>query len=486
MATKSIKANFTLNFINTAVGLLYPVITFPYISRILQPEGVGLIQFLQSVINYFAMFAALGIPLYAVKVIAKYREDEEKRNIATTEILYLHFLLTLIVYTVLLFAGFAVEQFSDNILIYLILSTHLFLIVIGCDWFYQGVEDFKYITIRSLIVRLLSFIALFLFVRDRSDIYIYAVLIVIAEAGNCVINFIHLRSFLNVFRISFKKLNLKQHIKPALEIFLLNVIVSIYVNLDSVMLGFIETNEDVGYYAAATRITRALCGFSTALGAVVFPRLTNYYGQKNYVKFKDLAKDSVSFSLLVLVPVSVILMITAPILVPLFCGEAYTPGILTLQILSPILIMLGISSMLGTKVLYSMDLQRLVIICTGIGAITNFILNCILIPLLSYNGAAISSIIAETLVSSIMLYYAYKRVRISIFDKNMIQIIIGTLLVAISLLVFLRYIHLPDLIMMLLSGGIAFVIYIGYLSIVGNYYMTQAYKFIVNIKKSKR
>ena len=192
MQQRTIKANFVLNLTNIVVGLLYPIITFPYISRVLLPEGVGLIQFFQSVINYFAMFAALGIPLYAVKEIAKVRDNVELRNQTAREILFLYLSLTLAAYSVLLLTGLSVGQFKSNLLLFLILSVHLFLDAISCEWFYQGIEDFKYITIRSLIVRLISLIALFVFVKSQSDIYIYALLLMIAEAGNYVFNFIHL------------------------------------------------------------------------------------------------------------------------------------------------------------------------------------------------------------------------------------------------------------------------------------------------------
>ena len=460
MQSKSLKANFTLNLTNTIAGLLYPVITFPYITRILLPEGIGLIQFLQSVINYFAMFAALGIPLYAVKEIAKVRDDIKERNQTTSEILCLHFCLTLAAYAVLLFFGFTVDKLSSNLLLYLILSIHLFLDVIGCEWFYQGIEDFKYITIRSLLVRLFSLIALFIFVKSKNDIYIYAALVILAEAGNFLFNFYHLRKFVNVFSVNLKSLNLRRHIRPALEIFMLNIIISIYINLDSVMLGLFKTNADVGYYAAATRIVRALCGFSIALGAVVFPRLTSYYNNQEIALFHKLTKDSLSFSMIVLIPLSVMVMITAPVLIPVFCGSAYGPSILTIQILAPIMVFLGISGIMGTKVLYAMDYQRIVIICTGFGAVSNFLLNLLLIPHFSYHGAAVASLVAEFLVSVSMLYYAYKLINVSIFDKSLIQTLIGSLLVAVTVIVVNRNIQVMPLLLLFIDFSIGALVYL--------------------------
>lgn len=256
MSQKSIKKNFALSLTNTLAGLLYPIVTFPYISRILQPEGVGLIQFYQSVVSYFALFAALGIPLYAVKEISKRKDDVELRNKTTAEIVYLFSTLTAIAYIVLVIVGFVIPELSSHFGIFLILSLHLILVAIGCEWFYQAVEEFKYITVRSLTVKFLSLIALFVFVRDENDLYAYVILLVLGEAGNYLLNFVHLRKYVKIFAYQFKWDDIKRHIKPAFEIFLLNVIVSIYINLDSVMLGFIKGEESVGYYTAATKITK--------------------------------------------------------------------------------------------------------------------------------------------------------------------------------------------------------------------------------------
>lgn len=475
MAKNSIKTNFSLYLVNTIAGLLYPIVTFPYISRILQPEGVGLIQFLQSVINYFAMFAALGIPLYAVKEIARVRDDIKLRDKITTEIFFLHFLLTCSMYLVLLFVGFLISQIYDNLIIYLILSLHLLLVVLGCDWFYQGVEDFKYITIRSLVVRLFSLIALFVFVKSRSDIYIYAGLLVFAEAGNSLINFFHLRKYMNFFSQRFKELNIRRHVKPALEIFFLNIIVSIYVNLDSVMLGFIRDNESVGYYAAATRITRALCGFTTALGAVVFPRLTNYYSNHQMDKFRKLTIVSLDFSMLTLIPISGITILSAPLLIPLFCGNAYQPSIATLQILSPIMIFLGISGVMGTKVLYAMNYQRIIIICTGIGALTNFLLNLFLIPLYSHVGAAVSSVLAEFMVSASMLYYSKKFIGISIFNKNILQVLIAAIIMFLIASLYFNLSSSFSLVTLIVGSIMALSLYTLLLFILKNRYVLNVY-----------
>lgn len=471
---RSIKNNFSLSLTNTVVGLLYPVVTFPYISRVLHPDGVGLIQFLQSVVSYFALFAALGIPLYAVKEIAKYKEDEKERNKITAEILILLCVQTLIVYSVLLISGFVVNQFHENLVLFLILSLHLFLVVIGCDWFYQGVEEFKFITIRSLLVKILSLIALFVFVKSEDDIYVYAVLIVIAEAGNYVINFIHLRKYISFRAINLKELDIKRHIKPAFEIFLLNVIVSIYINLDSVMLGFMKGNESLGYYAVATKITKAFTGFTSALGFVVFPRIAGYYKEGNVASFRELINTSLSFTMFVLIPVSVGLFVCAAPLISVFCGSEYRSSILTLRILSPIIVFISISGILGTNALYAMDRQRVVIISTASGALLNLILNFTLIPFLSQDGAAIASLVAELSVAITMFYFGNKYIHLAFADKCLSQVILSTIVMAAVIVVMNKYLLLKPLITIALDVAVGSIVYLGLLFVVRNRFTMQA------------
>ena len=206
---KSIKLNFAFNLLHTIVGLVFPIITFPYVSRILMPDGIGQVQFFQSIINYIAIFSALGIPLYAVKEIAKVRDDNEKRSRTALEILFLFVSLTLIGYIIVAILCGVVSKISDNIPLFLILSLHLILVAIGAEWFYQGVEEFKYITLRSLIIRCCSLIALFIFVRDRDDLLVYALLLIIAEAGNNLVNFFHLRKYITLQRVRLRDLNIK-------------------------------------------------------------------------------------------------------------------------------------------------------------------------------------------------------------------------------------------------------------------------------------
>ena len=242
----SLKGNIILNGVNTATSLLFPIITFPYAARVLMPEGIGAVNFLNSVISYIVLLTSLGIPMYAVKEVAKYRDDRLWRGRITIEILLLSLVLCIAGYVaVWLLARFVPQIHSQSALFY-VLSLSIVFNTVGVNWFYQAIEDFRFITIRALIIRTLSAAALFIFVKTPCDLLIYGLIIVGSTVGNNIINLIHLRKIIDLKAVRLKALNLKRHVRPALQLFIFNLIVSIYIHLNSVMLGFMSGAGEVG------------------------------------------------------------------------------------------------------------------------------------------------------------------------------------------------------------------------------------------------
>ena len=204
----SLKANVFLNFVNTITGIVFPVITFPYAARVLLPEGIGAVNFYQSIVNYIILLTSLGIPMYAVREVAKFRDDIEKRNRVTVEITLLSLFLSLGGYILVWLLGEYVPQIQQQESLFYVLSSGILFTAIGVNWFYQAVEDFKFITIRALVFRLLAAVALFLFVKTKDDLLIYAFVIIGSTVGNNFINFIHLRTYIPVCRISWQQLQI--------------------------------------------------------------------------------------------------------------------------------------------------------------------------------------------------------------------------------------------------------------------------------------
>lgn len=460
---KSIKINFIYNLLNTVTSLLFPLITFPYVSRILMPEGIGLVNFYQSIIQYIVLLSSLGIPMYAIRETAKCRDDKQKCSITTLEILSLHFILTFIGYLIVFILCCSVSEIKNNITLFLILSAQLFFTVIGCDWFYQGVEDFKYITIRSIIVRILSVIFLFIFVKSREDILLYGIYCVAGIYAGNIFNFIRLRKYLDFSII--RKLKPFRHLKPALKIFVLNLITSLYVNLNSVMLGFIKGPESVGFFSAATKITQLLLGLTNALGTVMLPRLSNLIANNNYTEFNRLSNIAIKFMFAVTLPLSIAVIMLADNLILLLSGNAYIESIPTLQIISFIIFAIGLSGVLGIQILYPQGKESIVIKSTAVGAVINLLLNFILIPKFSHHGAAVATLLAEIGVTATMIFIGRGFIPVKWKDKQFMNYIIGSILMGVGIYS-ISLIKLNIAIELILSFIAGILIYATYLIII--------------------
>lgn len=428
---KSIKSNFVYNLLNTSLGILFPLISFPYASRILMAERIGEVNFFQSIIQYILLLTSLGIPMYAIREIAKVRDNVVLRNKTLLEILVLNLILTVLGYFLVFVIIMTIDKVQVNVPLFLILSVSIILTTIGCDWFYQGVEDFKYITIRGIIVRSLSLVLLFLFVKTQQDVLYYAICITIGSLGGNIFNFFRLRKYVKISDLVVKELKPFRHIKPVLRIFVLNLIVSIYINLNVIMLGFMKNNESVGLFTSATKLTHVILTIVTSLGAVLLPRMSNMISNNQVTEFRELAQKSLDFIILLTLPVSFGLVILADFLIPIFCGDTYADAILTLRILAPIIIFIGISNVLGIQILYPQGHEKIVIFSTAAGAIINLLLNLWLIPKYSQNGAALATLIAEFVVTATM-WWIGRRLIFVIWKKSYWGNIIATFVMLIT------------------------------------------------------
>ncbi len=424
---KSLKKNYIFSLIYTLSGMLFPLITFPYAARILMADGIGQVNFYTSIIQYIVLFTCLGIPLYAIRETARVRDNKEQLNKTTLEILTLHTALTLLGYVAVFVLCVTVAKIQANIPLFLLLSSTIFFNAIGVEWFYQGNEEFKYITIRGLTVKTVMMLYLFICVKTKDDLIWYGLYTVLGSVGNNVFNFIHLRKYLHINLAIFKDLRPMRHLAPALRIFVFNLVTSIYVNLDTVMLGFLQNNAAVGYYTGATKLTKLLMGIITSLGTVMLPRLSNLVQNGDHDEFKRLAQRAIDYVMTMSVPIAVGLLVMAPTLIHIFCGDSYGPAITTLQILSPIIIVLAMSQVIGLQILYPQGKEKLVIISTCIGALVNFSLNMVLIPKLAHNGAAIATTIAETLVTVTQLVIARKYIPVRLLSWLHVKCIAASL-----------------------------------------------------------
>lgn len=448
---QSVKVNYILNLINTGTQMLFPLITFPYVCRVIEADGIGQINFFQSIISYISLFTCLGIPMYAIREIARDRSDVVQMNRTAMEILLLHSMLTLVGYAIVAILCLTVPQIQVNIPLFLILSLTIFFTAIGCEWFYQGIEDFKYITIRGLIIKTVSVVLLFIFVKSKTDLLYYGCYTVFGVLGGNIFNFFRLRKYIHRENIIFSELHIKRHIKPVLKVFSFSVVTSIYLQLNTVLLGFLKNALAVGYFAAATKVMQMLLTMSACLGSVMMPRASHLIAENKEDEFNRLIQKSYDFTLAIALPMTIGLIFCAPSLITALCGVKFEHSILPSQIIAPIILMVAISNVFGIQVLFPKGKINIVTFCCGIGAVADLILNLCLIPFFSYIGTSIAYLGAEVATTVSMYFIGRRYIPIIYFKKSHLTYALGCIVMAFALYG-LSLLQLPTLTILLLQG----------------------------------
>lgn len=448
---QSVKVNYILNLINTGTQMLFPLITFPYVCRVIEADGIGQINFFQSIISYISLFTCLGIPMYAIREIARDRSDVVQMNRTAMEILLLHSMLTLVGYAIVAILCLTVPQIQVNIPLFLILSLTIFFTAIGCEWFYQGIEDFKYITIRGLIIKTVSVVLLFIFVKSKTDLLYYGCYTVFGVLGGNIFNFFRLRKYIHRENIIFSELHIKRHVKPVLKVFSFSVVTSIYLQLNTVLLGFLKNALAVGYFAAATKVMQMLLTMSACLGSVMMPRASHLIAENKEDEFNRLIQKSYDFTLAIALPMTIGLIFCAPSLITALCGVKFEHSILPSQIIAPIILMVAISNVFGIQVLFPKGKINIVTLCCGIGAIADLILNLCLIPFFSYIGTSIAYLGAEVATTISMYFIGRRYIPIIYFKKSHLTYALGCVVMAFALYG-LSLLQLPTFTILLLQG----------------------------------
>lgn len=403
MKIHSVKYNFIMNAILTVAGIIFPLITFPYISRVLLVEGSGKVAFATSVVTYFTMFASLGIPTYGVRACAIVRDNKEKLSKTVQELLIISGGTTLLTYIVFGISLFVIPEFAQERTLLLIVGLGIGLNTIGVQWLYNALEQYSYITTCSILFKVIGMILMFLLVKESSDYQIYGGVYVIASFGSYVLNFICLRKF-----VTFQKTGtyqFKQHLKHIMVFFAMSAGASIYLNLDVVMLRFLQSNEAVGYYNAGIKVKTVLVTCVTSLGTVLLPRLSYYIETADKKAFQLMVGKAFRFVFVAASAVTVYFSIFARESILLLSGEAFLPAVGPMMILMPTVLLIGLSNVTGIQILTPNGREQEVMYSIWGGAILDFVLNLIVIPKFSANGAALSTLLAEGMVLLLQCWF---------------------------------------------------------------------------------
>ena len=460
---KSIRSNYILNLLNTGTQLLFPLITFPYICRVIGVEGVGLVDFFDSIIGYITLFAYLGIPLYAIREVARLRDDSKAVAKTTVEVILLHALLTLIGYFVVIILCIFVPDIQRNVSLFLILSLALVFSAIGCEWFYQGIEDFTYITIRGIIIRVVSIVLLFVFVKSENDLLYYGCFSVVGVIGTNLFNFFRLRKYIKKDDFIFSDLHIFRHLRPALKVFFFNITVSFYLKFNPVLLGFLKSDIAVGYYSFAVKPMTIMISLSACLGNVMMPRLSNLLENDSVNEFKRLIQKSYDLTILLTIPLTFGLIITAPYIIRLLCGAEFLESIPALQIIAPIILMVGVSNVIGIQYLYPQGKISLVTLCCGIGALFDVVICMLLVPSMSFWGAAIAYLAAESFTTLSMILFTRKDLPIVYLNRDFILCLIGAIVMSITVIIVQSMLRINDLYsfgIQVVVGGLVYLLFL--------------------------
>ena len=453
---KSITKNVIMNIILTMSSFIFPLITFPYISRILSPTGTGKVSFATAFISYFNMFAQLGIPTYGIRACAKVRDDKDELSKVANELLIINFFMGMISYLILFFVINNVQRFQQDKNLYLIISLTLFFNIIGMEWLYKALEQYTYITTRSIIFKIIAILAMFCIIHKESDYILYGGISIFAASASNILNFFNVQKYISKKNI--KDLNISRHFKPIFIFFAMSCATTIYTNLDTIMLGFITTDTEVGYYNAAIKIKIILVNIVTALGAVLLPRSSYYIEHNMMTEFKKVNTKAFNSIFLLSIPLLTYFILFAQPCIYFISGSAYTKSIVPMRIIMPTLLIIGISYQIGIQVLVPMGLEKIVLCSEITGAFTDMILNFTLIPLFGASGAAFGTLVAEVVVLLIQLSFLknksfdfFKGIRI---DKLLIATTMG-----IFLSIWIIFLKINSFTQLLLSSVIFFGIY---------------------------
>ncbi|MCM1179246.1 MAG: flippase [Clostridium sp.] len=421
---KSLKINTLMNMLKVLMSMLFPLISFPYVSRILGPAGIGKVDFSASVVSYFSLFASLGISTYGIREGAKVRDHKDDLSTFVQEIFIINMVSTVFSYVVFGFAVCKLSVLHDYLKILCICGLNIGFTTIGIEWLYGALEEYTYITVRSICFQLIAIILMFFLIRDAQDYLQYAFITIFAAVGSNLFNIIHSRKFV-VWKKK-QKYNFKRHFKPILIIFGLNFACSIYMSLDKTMLGVICGDKEVGLYSAAIKINRLVLQLILSIGTVILARLSYLYANRERETFNRLFLKVFNYVLFLTVPSTAGLILLSKQVLGLLSGNEYLEADITSKILSLIIIIIGASNLLSVQIFIAIGKEKYSLLASGAAAFINFLSNLFLIPQYGKVGAAISTVMAETIALIVCVYFARKIIDFHGVVKNVFEFALGT------------------------------------------------------------
>lgn len=418
----SIKKNLFYNGMLTVSTYVFPLLVFPYVTRVLGVHNLGICNFVDSIIQYFILFSFLGMQTMASREIAKVNGDKQKLNETFSGLLTLNILTTIVVLCIFFSLIFFVPKFYEYRLLLFIGSAKILANTFLVEWFFVGTENFKYVTIRTIIIRSLYVLSIFLWVNDSSDYVLYFTLSILMFVCNAIVNIYNAYKQID---ITFESINIHRFVKSFLILGLYQILTSMYTSFNVAFLGFVAGETDVGYYTVSSKIFAILLGAFTAFTSVMLPRMSSIIEHRRYGEFKQKISASIDALLCFSMPIITIVLIFAPIIIRIIAGIGYEDSILLLRMMVPLMLIIGYEQILVLQVLTPMNKDQAILINSIIGALVGVLCNVFFVPHYGKVGSAIAWLISEVSVLIMAQYFVHRYIAMSFPVKRYVVYVLG-------------------------------------------------------------
>ena len=416
----SIKTNFIYSSILTTANYIFPLITYPYVSRVLGVTNIGICNFVDSIINYFSMFSLMGIVAVGIRSIAAVKSDKEELSKTFSNLLFLNAISTFIVLLVLCISIIFISKFYEYKELMSIGVVKIIFTFLTIDWLYKGLEEFRYITITGIIIKIGYVISIFTFVKAPNDYTIYYFLSVLMIVMCALINICHSRSFVKL-NAKIKLCSLKPYIRPFLTIGVYVLLTSMYTSFNIVFLGFVCNETEVGYYTTATKLHAIFIGMFSAFTGVMLPRMSSLLSENQTEIFKQTINKSLSILYAFALPIVIFSEIYAPQIINVIAGSGYNLAITPMRIVMPLILIIGFEQIFVLQILMPMKQDKQILVGACAGAFVGLLCNILLVNMFKSKGSAMAWLLSELIVLIASRHFSKKMIGFSIQAKKIIQ-----------------------------------------------------------------
>lgn len=432
MKNKSIKKNFIYNTILTSANIIFPLVTAPYLSHTLGAENIGKVNFATSFVNWFILISAFGIPRYGIREIARNRDDKEELTNIFWNLILIQSILSIIAIVLYLLIIFNVSRFESELNIHIIMVMMLILNVFSIDWFYQGIEEYSYITIRNILFKIVSIVLIFIIVKNPEDYILYAGINIFGLCFNNILNYLNTKKY--IYKKIYK-LEILKYLKELKVYFITTLVIALYTQLDQLFIGY-GSEQHLAFYLRSKTVQGIALSITNSLVTVLIPR-TAYLIKNDYESYKKVISKSINYIYIIGLPCIVGIFLLSKEIMLFLGGEEFIPASYSLKIISILIVINAVGSWQVYQILLPYRKEKIALNIQIISAIISVVMNIILVPKMSFIGAAIAWCITETMLvimEAIAINRECKDIRIGYITISFKKYFISSLVMGIPII----------------------------------------------------